>query len=424
MRLSLAAAFSGVTVPIASALAQPLPVARALLTHCVALKRIDASGSRTERSIPLLVSGWGSDRLLLLADAGGAAYGDRAEAARPVQTRRLVAPRLGEAASQACPGEHVESQRIPSHSSRTVDPEPRSERPARGEAGPFSAGAGASRSGSGPRVRVRTVLGVLVAALCLAGPIQPVAARDRGGDGKFERRGSAHFVLLQDVRFDSRGASQAEDRFERDVLAVLESAYRVMSDTLGLRPPSDVVVRVYDARFFDQQFAQLFGFRAAGFFDGSIHVRGGPAVDARLVRVLHHEYVHAVIDAAGGTLSFPTWLNEGMAEYFESLAVGKRGLSFGERAVLARAAAQGAWISLAAMSRPFAMAHLSDQQAGIAYLQSFAAVDHLVRREGMSDFRRFCERTLQSRSVERSLARTYRVRSPELEQQLIAELLP
>jgi hypothetical protein len=263
---------------------------------------------------------------------------------------------------------------------------------------------------------------MLATAIVLA-TAAPVAARERGGDGRFERRGSAHFVLLQDVTFARRGTAQAEQRFERQVLVVLEDAYRVLSDTLGMRPPSDVVVYIYDAAAFDARFAQLFGFRAAGFFDGSIHVRGGPSVDARLVGVLHHEYVHAVIAAQGGSAVFPSWLNEGMAEYFEALALGRRGLAPSQRAYLARAAASGAWIPLLDLSRPFSMAHLTDAQAGLAYLASFGAVDFLVRQGGMRELRRLCERALQSRNVERALDKTYRMRTVDLDAALTAELI-
>jgi hypothetical protein len=263
-----------------------------------------------------------------------------------------------------------------------------------------------------------------ITTLALCAPA-PATARERGGDGRFERRGSAHFLLLQDVTFDRRsGGSQAENRFEREVLDVLERAYRTLSDTLGMRPPSDIVVHVYDAATFDARFARLFGFRAAGFFDGTIHVRGGPNVDARLVAVLYHEYVHAVIDSQGGSNVFPSWLNEGMAEYFEGLAIGKRGLAPGERAYLARAAAAGVQVSLLDLSRPFSMAHLTDERAGVAYLTSLGAVDFLLRAGGgMRDFRRFVERALKSRNVERSLDNTYRMRTGDLDAAFSNELL-
>ena len=74
--------------------------------------------------------------------------------------------------------------------------------------------------------------------------------------------------------------------------------------------------------------------------DGVIHVRGHTRVDERLVRTLHHEYTHAALhDAAAGL--FPAWLNEGLAEFFEALAVGKRHLSPGEHAALAGARRSG-----------------------------------------------------------------------------------
>ena len=51
----------------------------------------------------------------------------------------------------------------------------------------------------------------------------------------------------------------------------------------------------------------IFGFRAAGFFDGSVHVRGVPRIDERLVRTLHHEYTHAALHSVSAD-AFPAWL--------------------------------------------------------------------------------------------------------------------
>ena len=246
-------------------------------------------------------------------------------------------------------------------------------------------------------------------------------ARERGGDGRFDQRRSSHFILQQDVAIDRRSGGNGARAFERDVLDVLENAYGRISDQLGLRPPSDVLVRIYDARNFDAQFASLFGFRAAGFFNGTIHVRGNPGVDAGLVRTLHHEYVHSVIHSAGGAGLYPAWLNEGLAEYMEATALGKRYLTPGEHAALVNAAFRSGWVPIAQLSGP-SLAHFDQQSAGIAYLESYALVDHLARREGMDQLRRFNERLLKTRNLETSLRRIYRLSSSDLERALIEEL--
>lgn len=266
---------------------------------------------------------------------------------------------------------------------------------------------------------------VWVLAACLLGLLTtgvPAAnARERGGDGRFNERRSTHFVLLQDVAFNRRSGSGGARAFERDVLKVLENAYSRVSDQLGLRPPSDVVVRIYDPGVFDREFSPLFGFRAAGFFNGSIHIRGAAGLDAGLARTLHHEYVHSVIHSAGGAGIYPAWLNEGLAEYMEATALGKRYLTPGESAALARAAFQGGWVPIGELSGP-SLSHFDERSAGIAYLQSYALVEHLARREGVEQLRRFNERLLKTRNLETSLRRVYRLNSAQLEQALINEL--
>ncbi len=277
-----------------------------------------------------------------------------------------------------------------------------------------------------PRAMLRAMKAVLlhrcwVLAACLLAAVPVASARERGGDGRFEERRSTHFLLLHDVSFGRRSGGNGARAFERDVLAVLENAYSRVSDQLGLRPPSDVVVRVYDPAAFDRDFNPLFGFRAAGFFNGSIHIRGATGVDAGLARTLHHEYVHSVIHSAGGAGLYPAWLNEGLAEFMEASALGKRYLTPGESAALARAAFQGGWVPIAQLSGP-SLAHFDQRSAGIAYLQSYALVEHLARREGMDQLRRFNERQLRSRNLESALRKVYRLNSAQLEQALIAEL--
>ena len=74
------------------------------------------------------------------------------------------------------------------------------------------------------------------------------------------------------------------------MLATLENAHERVRDTAGsVDPRNRVKVYVYAPDAFDAEYAPRFGFRAAGFWDGAIHVRGGQRFDARLVSTLHHE---------------------------------------------------------------------------------------------------------------------------------------
>jgi len=227
-----------------------------------------------------------------------------------------------------------------------------------------------------------------------------------------------HFALLQDVDLDRSSPAR---RFERDVLDVLERAHRAVGDALGMRPANRIEVRVYDPALFDGQFREFFAFRAAGFYNGVVHVRGAAQIDQQLVRTLTHEYVHAAIGAVAKPGSFPAWLNEGLAEYFENRALGKRYLSPGERGVLRRLALDGTWMPLAGLSGQ-ALTHLPDTRAAQAYLQSYGMVDYMVRSGGLPKLERLCGQLARSRSLRRALDQSFGASVSELEQGFLAEL--
>lgn len=261
-----------------------------------------------------------------------------------------------------------------------------------------------------------------LAALCLFLLVAAAAqARDRGADGRFDRRESSHFVLLQDVDIDESGGFHGSRRFEQQVLATLESAYENLDRLLGLRPDRKLDVVVYDPGIFDQQFARLFRFQAAGFYAGIIRVRGGTELTVPLQRVLHHELVHAALDAEAPTLLLPAWINEGGAEWFEARALGKRGLSENEWAALRHWHGAGALFSLAQLSPP-SFSRLGGDAAQVAYLQSYAIIDFLVRGWGERSLSRFYGELVRSHDLERSLQRVYRLDSRQLEQQFFAQL--
>ena len=258
---------------------------------------------------------------------------------------------------------------------------------------------------------------VLLTALCLLPAESP--GRDSGADGVFSERTSSHFVLLQDVDIARYSGPRGSRHFEVEVLDVHENAYRRVGDVLGLRPRARLRVVVYHGDDFTNRFDGLFRFRAAGFFDGAIHVRGRVAIDQRLVRTLHHEYVHAAFAAAGGS-RLPGWVNEGVAEWFENRAVGKRHLSRGELRFLADAKRRQALLPLERLGQGFS--GLEAGQAAVAYLQSYATIDHLVRRAGERGLKRFMEQLLRTQSVARALKRTYRLDLAALEANVLAEL--
>jgi hypothetical protein len=270
------------------------------------------------------------------------------------------------------------------------------------------------------RFRREVLRALRLAALLLALGALPAAA-ERGADGRFDVRSSPHFLLRQDVDIDRQTGIRGSHRFERDVLAVLEAAYDRLEENLGLRPRRRIEVLVYDPAVFDTTFGGLVGFRAAGFYSGVIRVRGGVTVSAALASTLRHELVHAALDAAAPSLVLPAWLNEGIAEWFEARAAGRRGLGAQEVAVLRAAAAQGLLPSIVHLSAP-GFGGLAPDAAGLAYLTSYSLVDHLARRHGEDAVRELVLGLVRSRDLDRSLRRVARLDSFGLEASLHAEL--
>jgi hypothetical protein len=230
---------------------------------------------------------------------------------------------------------------------------------------------------------------------------------DAGADGRFERRDSFHFTLYQDVDLDESSGLYGSRQFEQDVLRELESAYALLDRTLALRPDRKLTVTVWDPAIFDHRFAGLFRFPAAGFYGGSIQIRGDARVTVALVRVLHHELVHAALDAESSSLVLPAWLNEGLAEWFEALSYGKRSPSAREMALLAAVARSGGLPHLADLSRP-AFGGLGPDAATVAYLESYAFIDFLAASAGDRSLVELWSAVVRSRSVERGVRRAFR----------------
>jgi hypothetical protein len=223
------------------------------------------------------------------------------------------------------------------------------------------------------------------------------------------------------VDIDRRGGLQGSRRFEQQLLDALERGYDLLGDALGLRPDGKIQVLVYDPVIFDQQFGGLFRFSAAGFYHGVIRVRGDTVVHTGLIRVLHHELVHAALDAAAPSYRYPGWFNEGLAEWFEVRTLGKRHLSGGEYGALVRTRKAGALFPLESLSVP-SFAGFGPNAARVAYLQSYGMIEFLARRYGERKLREFSLGLVRSRNLERTLARVYRSDLEKLEAGFLAEL--
>lgn len=261
-----------------------------------------------------------------------------------------------------------------------------------------------------------------LAALCLSLAFAwPGHAGDRGADGHFEKRTSSHFILFQDVDIDRSSGFRGSRRFEQQVLAILEQAYVQLDHFLGLRPERPITVVIYDPGIFDATYSGLFRFPAAGFYGDTIHIRGSTAITDQLARVLHHELVHAALDSVAPSLVIPAWFNEGLSEWFEARAAGKRRLDEHQRAFLSRASSSGALFSLADLSMP-SLAHLPPGAARLAYLQSYGFFEYLARSHGEKKLGELLDDYLRNLQLDRAIRRTFRADLARLEARYAEDL--
>lgn len=268
---------------------------------------------------------------------------------------------------------------------------------------------------------MRTLLAhvLLCVACALAAPA--AHARDRGADGRFDERRSTHFLLRQDVDIDVRSGPHGGRAFERGVLEALEEGWDQLDPRLGLRPRRRLEVVIYDPAVFEARYAGLSRFPAAGFYAGTIRVRGDTALSPRLRSTLHHELVHAAFDAVAPGLVLPGWLHEGLAEWFEATLAGRPLLGATEAAQLARLGAGGRLLPLERIAQP-SFARFDAGEAAVAYAQARALVAQIVRLGGERAPAGVVRRLLRTGDLDRSLERTVGVDSAGLDAALRASL--
>ena len=171
-------------------------------------------------------------------------------------------------------------------------------------------------------------------------------------------------------RFRVMFEGRAEQATAAQAVAILNRAFWRIGEKLGSHPPATIVTVLYT----EQQFRDIT--RAPDWSDGQydgrirIPVAGAAQKPALFERVLVHELTHAMLDAIAGH-RIPTWLNEGLAQYFEGAdpAAARR-----------RVKAAGQTMPLRSLEQGFRQ--FNAQQAQIAYDESLLAVSVMLDRPG------------------------------------------
>jgi Flp pilus assembly protein TadD len=186
------------------------------------------------------------------------------------------------------------------------------------------------------------------------------------------------------------------DRTARDALTYFERVHAFFTDFMKIAPQTTARTRLIVFTG-DRQFAPYKpGDLAVAFY------QSGPerdyivmrALDSEAYPIVVHEYVHLVLRHSPGT--YPLWLNEGLAEFFSTLAAEGNRMGIGKPPI-GRLAYITQEASMMPLDRLFGVTHgspeyLGRSHSGVFYSQSWALTHMLFvdsrYKAGMGEFTR------------------------------------
>lgn len=225
------------------------------------------------------------------------------------------------------------------------------------------------------------------------------ALRETTAEARHQQAYSGHFSL----RFEGR---QVTPEFRAEILEVLERHFQELNRWFDAPLREAIAVILYtDQAFRDVTRAPAW---AGAVNDGRLRipVDGLAAVTPELSQVLKHELVHSFVwSKTRGRC--PTWLNEGLAQYFE-----------GWRASNDRRLIE-AWTAGTRVPWPLlegSFMGLNPGAAALAYGQSLLGVEYLATRFGMHEVMRLLDRLAAGESSRAALQSVYRFDYAAMEQ--------
>lgn len=223
------------------------------------------------------------------------------------------------------------------------------------------------------------------------------ARRDQKVEANFDDRSSTHFKVTYN--------REAEGKLVRQVVEILEDAYREVGRALGQSfPPTPIQVSLYTSEGFIE--ATQMKEHIGAIYDGAkircpvIGSDGNPLPTEEMRRRLHHEYVHVVVRHVARE-GVPWWFNEGLAE---ALTLD---LSGADRQFLQKSRDAGALFELRALTEG-QLDRLDKDQLFLAYRQSHATVSYLKTRFGTRQLARFLREIASGADAETAVRRVFR----------------
>ncbi|MBI3621354.1 MAG: tetratricopeptide repeat protein [Nitrospirae bacterium] len=228
--------------------------------------------------------------------------------------------------------------------------------------------------------------------------------REQSLQNRFLQTGTRHFLL----QFD--GGENREMAYQ--ILDLLELAYRDVGQAFGIFPDEEITVILYN----NEQFRDVTQTPAwtNGVYDGKIRLPSGGTVPDRslLARVLYHEYTHVIVHELSENRA-PTWLNEGLAVYFEGLSSGNLPASQDAASRSLARVPPAALIPLTALHGSFL--EFSSEQAATAYAESFSATQYLINRYGLPRVKELLQQLSASRPFDRAFETVFFLPYPEFQ---------
>jgi tetratricopeptide (TPR) repeat protein len=210
--------------------------------------------------------------------------------------------------------------------------------------------------------------------------------REHKTERDFNRDVTSHFL----IKYEGREKIEAG----KIVLRILEDAYGEIGRAISFYPDRDIQVILYSSEQF-QEVTEAPGWSGA-VFDGKIRVPiGGIEQETPgLRRILYHEYTHAVVRAI--TPRCPTWLNEGLAQYFEGREINER-----QKSALGQFSKAGKLPRLAHLEGSFM--GLGTGQAAYAYLFSLSSVRYMIETAGLYRVKGLLEELAKGADTDKAL---------------------
>lgn len=184
-----------------------------------------------------------------------------------------------------------------------------------------------------------------------------------------------HFVFLYDKKTSEiRHYSNFESRIEK----TLEEAYSKIGNDFNFYPVHTLPVYLSTWESFTKIYSEEDAKKIWGIYDPQkrhIIIKSDSVVPENYREVLFHEFTHFIVDAISNfTGLYPSWLNEGLAEYEERASISQNNeLPYAERIALKNYINWGIFKPTQAFS---------NKEISNPYLQSYAAAYFLIQKIG------------------------------------------